>query len=114
MTTGVLLLAAMIFFSPIANADEKKRCITSAADAIFEALRPLSNSCSRIGPASARWTMNASAWNRLSRDEQQQLMDQVASKAAIQNARVTIHVYAASTKVGTIGPGRGGWKFRRT
>jgi hypothetical protein len=41
-------------------------------------------------------------------------MDSVASKQAIQDARVTIHIYAQSTDVGEIGPGwTGDWKFRR-
>jgi hypothetical protein len=58
--------------------------------------------------------MDGSAWNGFSHDQQQQLMDQVAARAAIQAARVTIHVYVYSTDVGEIGPGWDGeWKFRR-
>lgn len=90
------------------------RCITDQADQIFAALRPLTKSCSRVGPASARWYLNASIWNDFSHDEQQQLMDSVAARQAIQDARVTIHIYVHSTEVGEIGPGwTGDWKFRR-
>jgi len=41
-------------------------------------------------------------------------MDEVGSKQAIHDARVTIHIYVYSTDVGEIGPGwTGEWKFRR-
>ncbi|HEX3069200.1 MAG TPA: hypothetical protein VHX14_11550 [Thermoanaerobaculia bacterium] len=117
--TFVVVLAVAFMVSPGFAKGKKRqapseRCITADADQIFDALRPLTESCSRVGPASARWHMDGGAWNGFSHDQQQQLMDQVAARAAIQAARVTIHVYVYSTDVGEIGPGWGGeWKFRR-
>lgn len=114
MSTVVVTL--LLFVGPNANGQRSNadRCISTQADQIFAALRPLTKTCSRVGPASARWYMNASIWNDFSHDEQQQLMDSVASRQAIHDARVTIHIYVHSTKVGEIGPGwTGDWKFRR-
>lgn len=111
---SVMLLVAATASAEKTRQNAAARCITAQADAVFEALRPLTKSCSRVGPASAQWKMDAGIWNGFSHDEQQQLMDEVASKEAIQSARVTIHLYVYSTEVGTIGPGWGGeWKFRR-
>ena len=110
-TTSVLV-AIFLLLPLIASA--KDVCITSSADSLFEALRPLTKSCKRVGPVSARWYLNATLWNSLSYDQQQQLMDEAASKAVIQSARVAIHIYVLSTEVGEIGPGWSGeWKFRR-
>lgn len=119
--TALIWLALTLLLAPIADAKTKKKnksakksCITAEADALFEALRPLTKSCARVGALSAHWYMHGSAWNSFSHDEQQQLMDEVASKQAIQDADVTIHVYVSSTDVGKIGPGWSGqWKFRR-
>jgi hypothetical protein len=118
----VAAIAIALLVSPVANAKKKttkkrqgaERCITAEADAVFDALRPLTKSCSRVGPASARWYVTGSVWNGLTHDQQYQLMNQVASRQAIQDARVTIHLYVYSTDVGEIGPGwTGEWKFRR-
>jgi hypothetical protein len=117
--TAAVIVAVALFVSPVANAKAKKsqaaeRCITAEAEAIFEALRLLTKSCNRVGPASARWSVSGSAWNGFTHDQQQQIMDVVASKQAIHDARVTIHIYVYSTDVGEIGPRWSGeWKFRR-
>ena len=118
-STRVIALVLGLCASSLAYGKAKKRqpaerCITAEADAIFSALRPLTKSCSRVGPASARWHMAADVWNSFSHDQQQQLMDQVASREAIHAAHVTIHIYVYSTDVGEIGPGwTGSWRFRR-
>jgi hypothetical protein len=58
--------------------------------------------------------LNPPAWNGMSYDQQQQLMDVLASKEIVQSNRTTLHLYVYETKVGTIGPGwSGDWKFRR-
>ncbi len=113
--TTVVILAVALLFSSIANVKAKEgRCITAEADSLFASLRPLTESCNRVGPASARWYLDGSLWNQLSHDQQQQLMDRTAATRAIQAGQVNIHLFVYSTEVGEIGPGwANDWKFRR-
>ena len=66
------------------------------------------------GPA-VRIQVNASAWTTMSHDQQQFLLDTLATKAIVQEMKSVLFLYVFETKVGEIGPGWGGeWKFRRT
>lgn len=51
----------------------------------------------------------------MSRDQQQQVLDELASKQIVRDIGATLHIYVRRTEVGTIGPGwSGDWKFRRS
>lgn len=66
------------------------------------------------GPV-VRIYFNGSTWNAMSRDEQQQLGDILASKAIVQEMKNVLQLYVYQTEVGEISLGWGGdWKFRRS
>lgn len=77
-------------------------------------LAPLFISWEEVGPASVHVQLSPGAWNALSRDQQRQLMDDLATKQIVRDIGATIHFRVRSTSVGTIGPGWSGeYKFRR-
>ena len=74
---------------------------------------PLFSRYNEVGPASVNLYLEPSVWNGLTYDQQQQLMDELASKQIVRDIGATLHLYVSSTEVGTIGPGwTGEWAFR--
>jgi hypothetical protein len=124
--TVVLLIVALAGAGSLEAATKKKsrsskKKTTSTAPAqrddwpsLARAVSPLIESYAVVGPASMRVQLNADIWNSLSRDQQQQIADVLASKQAVQSMRKTLHLYVYETEVGSIGPSwSGDWRFRR-
>jgi hypothetical protein len=83
-------------------------------DKIISQMSPFFDSY-RIEDPIVQMQINASAWTTMSRDQQQFLLDTLATKAIVQEMNNILYLYVLETKVGEIGPGWGGeWKFRRT
>lgn len=81
---------------------------------LISGLAPLIERYEEVGPASVNLYVDATGWNSMSPDQQQQLMDELASKQITRDIGATLHIYVRQTEVGAIGPGWAGeWKFRR-
>jgi hypothetical protein len=81
---------------------------------LITGLAPLFIGYDEVGPASVNLRIDPSVWSALTRDEQLQLMDDLASKQIVRDVGATLHLFVNSTEIGTIGPGwTGEWAFRR-
>jgi hypothetical protein len=82
---------------------------------LIRQLSPLFEGYEVVGPFSVNIRVNPSVWNALSREEQQQLMDDLAAKRIVEDIRATLHLRVRRTEVGTIAPDiGGGYRFRRS
>ena len=132
-TAIVVLLAVIILIVVMAASDgrrsEPSSTVAAAAPAapqlgsgnrhahlqrLVAGLAPLFTRYEEVGPASVNLYLDVSGWNDMTHDQQQQLMDELASKQIVRDIGATLHLYVNSTEVGTIGPGwTGEWAFRR-
>src|SRR5260370_6438717 len=93
----VLLAEAMLLvFSVTAfAANDRER----ALQRIVDVMSPLFLRYQIVGPVSARIYMSGRLWNGLSHDEQQQLMDELASKEEVQSLKNSLHLVVGHTEV---------------
>ncbi len=82
--SSVLLLAATLLVSSTAfAANDRERGLQR----IVDVMSPLFLRYQIVGPVSARIYMSGRLWNGHSHDEQQQLMDELASKEEVQSLK---------------------------